>query len=303
MVTDVGGVDDKSFNQSTWEGLSKFGKDTGVHFAYKQSKTDADYAKNLEALTKDRYGLIFGVGYLLHEPISSIAIKNKKGKYAIVDSYVNQPNVASVVFKEHEASFLAGVVAGLKTETNNVGFIGGIQSSMIKAYEAGFVAGVKAVNPSAEVAIQYAGSFGAPDKGQAIASAMYSAGSDIIYHASGGTGNGVFAAAKQLKMKDPSQNIWVIGVDRDQHYEGMVKVDGKEYNVTLTSALKKVDVAVYDIASRTKKGQFPGGKAISYGIAENGVDVATANLDYNTIKKVEEYKKKVKSGEIKVPHN
>ncbi|WP_163103299.1 BMP family lipoprotein [Peribacillus alkalitolerans] len=305
MVTDIGGVDDKSFNQSAWEGLQKFGEDNGLEkgkgIDYLQSKTDADYTTNLNSLVRNKFDLIYGIGYLLAEPVAEVADQRKDTNFAIVDSVVEKDNVASITFKEHEGSFLVGVIAGLTTKTNKVGFIGGMDGSLINKFEVGFVAGVKSVNPKAEVEIQYAGSFGDPTKGKEIANSMYSNNADIIYHASGGTGAGVFTSAKELKKKDPNANIWVIGVDRDQAEEG--KVPGTDANITLTSMVKRVDIAVAELAEKTKNGEFPGGEVIEFGLEENGVSIAPTqdNVSPDALKAVEEWTAKIKGGEIKVP--
>ncbi|KYD23812.1 hypothetical protein B4113_3177 [Geobacillus sp. B4113_201601] len=310
MVTDVGGIDDKSFNQSAWEGLQKFGKDNGLEkgrggYDYLQSSSDSDYATNLNKLVRSDFDLIYGIGYLMGDAVKEVAKQNPKNHFAIVDTVVNEPNVASITFKEHEGSFLVGVVAGLMTKTNKIGFVGGMEIPLIEKFESGFRAGVKAVNPKAKVEVQYAGGFDQADKGKAIASSMYASGIDIIYHASGATGNGVFSEAKDLKKKDPNRKIWVIGVDKDQAPEGEVKVGDKTYNVTLTSMVKRVDVAVYDLAKQAKAGNFPGGKTIEYGLPENGIRVATTggNVPENVLKAVDEWKQKIIKGEVKVPTN
>ncbi|WP_199478309.1 BMP family lipoprotein [Peribacillus saganii] len=306
MVTDIGGVDDKSFNQSAWEGLVEYGKKNNLEkgnkgYDYLQSKSDADYSTNLNRLAREDYDLIYGIGYLLAEPVKEIADQRKETKFAIVDSVVEGDNVASITFKEHQGSFLTGVVAGLTTKTNKIGFVGGMDSELINKFEVGFVAGVKSVNPDAKVDIEYAGSFGDAAKGKAIAGKMYNSGADIIYHASGGTGNGVFAEAKELKAKDPNKEIWVIGVDKDQHQEGFVKDLNK--SVTLTSMVKRVDLAVADVAQRAKDGKFPGGEVIEYGLEENGVSIAPTqdNVSEEALKAVEEWTGKIKSGEVTVP--
>ncbi len=167
-------------------------------------------------------------------------------------------------------------------------------------FEAGYVAGAKAANPKVKVDVQYAGSFNDAAKGQAIAKRMYDSGADIIFHAAGGTGNGLFTEAKERKQKDPNADVWVIGVDRDQYDEG--KVDDKT-NVTLTSVLKRVDIAAEDIAKQSKDGKFPGGKTISFGLKDNGVALADSHgaITADTQKKIDEYKDKIIKGEIKVP--
>ncbi|WP_163652875.1 BMP family protein [Listeria sp. PSOL-1] len=310
MVTDTSGVDDRSFNQSAWEGLEKFGKDNHLQkgtdgYNYLQSSSEADYKTNLNTAVRSNYNLILGIGYKIKEALTTIAKQQPDQQFAIVDEAIDgHKNVASIGFKDNDGSFLAGVVAALTTKTKKVGFVGGVKGAVIDRFEAGFTAGVKAANPDVKVEVQYANEFAKADKGQQIASAMYSGGVDVIFHAAGATGNGVFAEAKNLKKKDPSRDVWVIGVDRDQWDEGKVKAnDGKEYNVTLASEVKRVDIAVEDLAKRTKAGNFPGGKKLEYGLDKDAVGLSPHqdNISKDVLTKVEEYKKKMISGEIKVP--
>ena len=210
-----------------------------------------------------------------------------------MDSVVDLPNVASLTFKDNEAAFLAGVAAAKTTKTKQVGFIGGVEGFVIDRFEAGFVEGVKAVDPSIKVEVQYAGSFADAAKGKQLAAAMYSGGADVIFHASGGTGNGVFSEAKDIVTNDPKREVYVIGVDLDQDAEGLVTVDGKERHLTLASAVKK-------FAQETKEGQFKSGNTV-YGLKDGGVDLTTAQLSPEAKKAVEEYKAKIVKGEITVP--
>jgi basic membrane protein A and related proteins len=176
---------------------------------------------------------------------------------------------------------------------------------VIERFEAGFLAGVKAVKPDVKVDVQYAGAFDKAELGQTIASKMYSSGADVIFHAAGGTGNGLFKEARDLKKKDPSKNYWAIGVDSDQTAEGIVDIGGKEHNVIITSALKRVDNAVKDLSTKAANGEFPGGQASTYGLVEEGVGLAPINAAVATKAdieaKVEEFKAKIVSGEITVP--
>lgn len=311
MVTDEGGVDDKSFNQSAWEGIQEYGKENDLEkgkggYNYLQSASDADYATNLNTLVRNDFDLIYGVGFKLQGAVNEIAGQQKNAHFAVVDTVVEQPNVASIIFKENEGSFLAGVVAGLTTKTNKIGFVGGIESDLIKKFEVGFIEGVKAVNPEAKVDAQYVGAFTAADRGKAIASSMYGSGVDIIYHAAGGSGNGVFSEAIDLKVKDPDREIWVIGVDKDQYEDGKGKTkSGEEFDVTLTSMVKRVDVAVKDLAEKAKNGDFPGGQVLEYGIQEDAIGLAPAPHDEHLSKevkaKVAEYQEKILKGDIVVP--
>ncbi|KUP08473.1 CD4+ T-cell-stimulating antigen [Bacillus coahuilensis m2-6] len=310
MVTDVGGVDDKSFNQSAWEGIKAYGADNGLEegnegYSYLQSQSDADYETNLNTLARQDFNLVYGIGFLMMDAVNNVASQQTETQFGIVDAVVEQPNVASITFKENEAGYLAGVAAGLATKTNKVGFIGGMEIEVIDRFEAGFIAGVKAVNPDAEVDSQYAGAFDKAELGQTIAASMYSSNVDVIFHAAGATGNGLFKEARDLKAKDPSRYIWAIGVDADQTAEGLLEIDGEEKNIILTSALKRVDVAVKDLAEQAKAGTFPGGEVINYGLAEDGVGLAPVNPDVENVddinSKVEEYKEQIKNGEIEVP--
>ncbi|WP_409253757.1 BMP family protein [Bacillus sp. SCS-153A] len=310
MVTDVGGVDDKSFNQSAWEGLKAFGDESGLEkgksgYDYLQSQSDADYATNLNKLVRQDFDLVFGIGFLMYDAINEIAQQQKEAQFAIVDAVVEQPNVASITFKEQEAAYLAGIAAGLATKSNNIGFIGGMDIEVITRFEAGFLAGVKAVNPDAKIQSEYAGAFDKAELGQTIASKMYSSGADVIFHAAGGTGNGLFKEARDLKAKDPDRYIWAIGVDSDQSAEGVVEAGGEEKNVILTSALKRVDNAVLDLSTKTMNGNFPGGEVITYGLVEDGVGLAPVNEEVpnkdEITSTVEEHKEKIINGEIEVP--
>jgi basic membrane protein A and related proteins len=306
MVTDVGGVDDKSFNQSAWEGLQAFGEENGLEkgkggFDYLQSQSDADYSTNLNNLVRQDFDLVFGIGFMMQGAVDEIAQQQKDAHFAIVDAEVQQPNVASILFKEQEASFLAGIAAGLTTKSNKIGFIGGVEGAVIERFESGFLAGVQAINPEAQVDVQYAGAFDKAELGQTIAAKMYSSGADVIFHAAGGTGNGLFKEARDLKQKDPSKEIWAIGVDSDQTAEGVVG----DHNVIITSALKRVDNAVKDLSTKAKEGNFPGGEITTYGLAEDGVGLAEINDEVSVKSDIEaavtEWQDKIKSGDVVVP--
>jgi len=305
MVTDVGGVDDKSFNQSAWEGVQDYGKEHNLKkgdggFDYLQSKSDADYDSNLNALLRRDFNLIYGIGFMMEDSMTAIAEENPDNKFAIIDAEVKADNVVSVLFKEQEGAFLAGVAAAKMSKSGKVGFVGGVDIPVINRFEAGFVEGAKAVNPDIEIQSKYTGAFDKADLGKVTANSMYSSGVDVIFHAAGATGNGVFSEAKERKKKDPNANIWVIGVDADQYEEG--KVDDKT-NVTLTSMLKGVNTAVVDISNKAKNGEFPGGKTLTYGLAEDGVKLADSRgaIPEDVQKVIDEYKEKIAKGEIKVP--
>ena len=306
MVTDVGGVDDKSFNQSAWEGIQAFGKDYNLEqgdngYDYLQSQSDADYIPNLNQMVRRDFDLIFGIGYLFIEAINEVAQQNPDVYFGIVDAEVDQPNVVSIMFKEQEASFLAGVAAALTTKTGKVGFVGGIELDVIKRFESGFRAGVAAVDPNIEVIVNYVGAFDDVAGGQQAASAIYNQGADVIFHASGDTGNGVFAEAKELVQQNPDNRVWVIGVDRDQYDQG--EVEGLGINVTLTSVLKHVGNAVYEVSERAMNGDFPGGETLWFGLADEGVGLATTgdHIPQEHWDVINEWKEKIVNGEITAP--
>jgi len=304
MVTDTGGVDDKSFNQSAWKGIQEYGEENKLEkgdggFDYLASKEDADYLPNLNKLVQRDFDLIVGVGFLLKESIEEIATQRTDNNFALVDEVSDLPNVASLMFKEQEGAFLAGVAAARMTKSDKIGFIGGMEIPVIERFEAGFVAGVAAVKPELKVDIQYTGDFAKAELGKATANRMYSSGVDIIFHAAGGSGNGVFSEAKERKKADPNAYVWVIGVDSDQYDEGKVGDD----NITLTSMLKRVDIAVKNTADLAAKGDFPGGKVTTFGLADEGIALADSRgaIPQEVMDEVEEFTKKIADGEIEVP--
>ncbi|AIQ11835.1 BMP family lipoprotein [Paenibacillus durus] len=296
MVTDVGGVNDKSFNQSAWEALQALEKENGVKVQYLQSNSSANYEPNLNQFIKDGYALTWGIGFDMGDSVKKVANENPDAKLAIIDNVVDAPNVESVTFSENEGSFLVGVVAGLTTKTNKVGFIGGAESPVIKRFEAGFKAGVAAVNPSAKVTPIYAGAYDKPDIGKSLAATMYDAGNDIIFPAAGATGNGVFNEAKS-RNKAGGAKVWVIGVDKDQSIEF-----GND--VTLTSMMKRVDEAVKVVSKQIIDGTFKGGTTTVLGLKDNGVglpETSKANVSADILAKVDDYKQQIIDGKITVP--
>lgn len=292
MVTDVGGVNDQSFNQSAWEGLQRTQKDFGINVTYKESKQDADYAPNMETLTDAEYNLIWGIGFLMGDAIKETAQINPDQKYAIIDfSYGDKTpkNVTGVVFQEEQPSFLVGYIAGKLTKTNKVGFVGGIKFSLIEKFEYGYMTGVKLANPKCEILSQYAESFTDAAKGKAITNNMYQQGADIVFHASGGVGDGVIEAAKE-------KGKWAIGVDKDQNFLAPDNV--------LTSAMKRVDNAIYDVVRRLKDGQWKGGDTVVYNLSNEGVGIAPTSgkhVPASILKEVDQLIARIKKGEIVVP--
>ncbi|MCT4593515.1 MAG: BMP family ABC transporter substrate-binding protein [Anaeromicrobium sp.] len=291
MVTDVGGVNDKSFNQSAWEGLQKAENELGIKPGYQESKQEADYSSNLELLTDAGNDLVWGIGFLMGSQVEEAAKDYPEQKFAIIDNYYENPseNLLGITFKEQEASFLVGYIAGKMTKTNKVGFIGGMDFSVIHRFDYGFKAGVKHANPEAEILSQYAGAFDKPAIGRSIAESMYAKDADIIFHAAGDTGNGMIEVAKE-------KGKYAIGVDKDQNPDAPENV--------ITSAVKRVDNAIYNVAKDLKEGNFKGGTNITYGLAEGGVDIAPSSdklVPKEILDEVAKLKEQIIAGEIKVP--
>lgn len=296
MVTDLGSVNDKSFNQSAWEGLQQLEKDKGFKVKYLEPKSDADVEPSLLQFVNSKTDLTWATAATLADAVTTIATNNPNAKLGIVDAEIaGIDNVVSVSFKENEGAFLAGVVAASMTKTDKIGFVGGMEIPVIQRFQAGFEAGVHAVKPDATIVVNYVGVFNRVDMGKSAAATMYNDGVDIIFHAAGGTGNGVFNEAQE--RFDNGEKVWVIGVDKDQSLEF-----GDD--ITLTSMMKNVDKAVYDISERAANDKFPGGEVVLLGLADDGVGLATTsekNVPKDVLDVVEGYKEKIISGETKVP--
>ena len=296
MVTDTGGVNDKSFNQSAWEGLQNFSEKTGAEVSYLESTQEAEYVPNLDKLVDEGKDLVWGIGFAMAGALTEAAEMNPDVNYAIVDNaYEEVPeNVTCVVFSAQDPSFMVGYIAGLTTKTDSVGFVGGMTSNIIDQFEYGYRAGVdyaaKELGKEIKVDVQYAESFTDAAKGKAIATTMFSNGADIVFHAAGGTGVGVIEAAVE-------ENKFAIGVDSDQS-------DLAPNNI-LTSALKRVDVAVELISQKLKDGEEIGGQTFEYGLSDGAVGIPTENpnMDPEVYDKAIALQEKSASGELVVPYN
>ena len=268
MITDTGGIKDQSFNQSAWEGLEKLNQDTGAEVKYIESKQASDFVTNLNNLGDNGANLLWGIGYACADAILEAAQTNPELSYAIVDNaYEETPaNVTGVMFRAQEPSFMVGYIAGRTTTTGKVGFVGGIQSGLLDQFQYGYEAGVqyaaKELGKDITVSVQYAESFSDAAKGKAIAAKMYTDGCDVVYQAAGGTGTGVIEAAQEADK-------WVIGVDRDQAYLAPKNV--------LTSALKLVGKAVYNVSKEAIDGKEIGGKTYTFGLKEECVGIPEEN--------------------------
>ena len=291
MITDVAGVNDQSYNQSAWEGLERAGKELGVEVKYLESTQDSDYATNAETLVDEEVDLIIGVGSKLGPAIKEAAKNYPEQKFAIIDETYDEipSNVKSVLFEAEQSSYLVGLIAGKMSETKNVGFIGGLDIPVVNTFKYGYMAGVKTANADCEIQTQYANSFTDQAKGRAISSQMMSKNADVIFIAGGDVGTGAIEAIKE-------SNKYAIGVDRDQS-------DLAPNNV-LSSAIKRVDVGMYETVKELVEGNFQGGKSVTYGLEQNGVGIAdtTSNLvPQEILDFVNEQIEKLKSGEISVP--
>ncbi|MDI9472580.1 MAG: BMP family ABC transporter substrate-binding protein [Bacillota bacterium] len=304
LVTDTGGIDDKSFNQGTWEGVVRYAEENGLvlneDYSFLQSISDADYIPNLSQYADQEADLIVAAGFLFEKAIDEISTNYPDQKILFIDAVVDAPNVMSAVFAEHEGSFLVGVAAALKAQEagkDMVGFVGGADFDLIQRFEAGFEQGVKAVAPDMQIVVQYASGFDKAEEGQSLATKMFDDGCYVIYHAAGGTGNGVIKEAKDRATE--GQDVWVIGVDKDQYEEGFFG-DGSK-SVILTSMLKGVDEAAYQACKEVAAGTFAGGVR-TFDLKADGVRIPdnNPNLTDEWVSIINEFAEKIKAGEIEV---
>ena len=313
LVFDIGGKGDKSFNDSASRGLAWAAADFEIKRIELEPGVDADREVNLRNLAMIGYEVIIGVGFLFTDAINTVADEFPDTKFAIVDGFIpDKPNVMSLLFPEPHGSFLVGMIAGMKAledGKDTVGFVGGMDISLINGFEAGYIAGVHYVYPECKILSAYAGdtpvAFADPVKGKELALSQYDNGAWVVYHASGLTGAGVFEAAKERKR-------FVIGVDSNQNYMGYVEETKESFG--LTSMLKQVDVSVYLAIKAAVEGTFKGGievfgldrtatigdvtySGVGYAVDKYNEDLITPEM----ITKVEEAKAKIISGEIVVP--
>ena len=291
MVTDVGGVNDGSFNQSAWEGLQRAAENFGCEVKYIESKGDADFVPNIESFLDEDYDLIICTGYVMADAVRDAAELNPDQKFAIVDDASNADldNVTCMMFEQEQASYLVGLAAGYTTESNVVGFVVGQANETMNSFGYGYLAGVLDANPDATILQYNANSFGDASAGKTAVNTMVTKGADVVFHAAGGTGLGVIDGCKE-------NGIWAIGVDSDQSPLAPETI--------LTSALKRVDNACYDAAKKTILGTLEGGLS-TYDLAAGGVDIAptTDNLSKDVIEKIEKAKEDIIAGDLVVPKN
>lgn len=308
VITDLQGIDDKSFSEITWRGVSEFADEHENVKAQYITPKDGELptlVSAVDSLVMSGNEVIVLTGFTFEETAGQVAKLYPDVKFILVDGqplvsgeYQTFDNVVSIYFKEHESAFLAGVASALETQTNKLGFVGGIPNDAVKKFGWGYVAGVAYANQVYGTQAQvtdyvYSGSFSDVSMGQALGGGMYDKGVDIILQASGGVGLGIFAEAK---VRD---NAKVVGVDVDQYHEG--KTDNG--SITLTSAMKNIDVAVKEQLENYLDGDFKGGQKFTLGINDNGVGLPqeNPNLSEDTIAKVSEVVEKIKNGEVVVP--
>lgn len=298
LVFDVGGRGDKSFNDAAYLGVERAAKELNVEVSYLEPSSTEDRESALRLFAARKLDLVIGVGFIFSSDIEAVARAYPDIRFAGIDYSPSAngipPNVAALSFRENEGSFLVGAVAGLMTKSHHVGFVGGMTGPLIAKFEAGYFAGVEATCPQCEIHSAYAGAspdaYRDPAKGKALANAQIAAGSDIIYHASGSTGHGVFEAAHDA-------HIQAIGVDADQHDEMPGTV--------LTSMIKRADVAVFETIKAVVEHRFHGGAQV-FGLADSGVDYIhdgphAEGIPDDVKARVQELRGEVVAGKIVVP--
>lgn len=258
IVYSTGGLGDKSFNDSAHRGLQQAEQELGINFEFIEPRDSAENEDALRSFAEDGFDLVIAVGFQMVDALNIVAAEYPHINFAIIDSVVEMDNVASLVFSEHQGSFLAGALAALVSESGTIGFIGGVDFALIHRFEGGFVSGARYINPDINIISQYAGSFRDPATGKEIALSQIDRGADVIYHASGGTGGGLFEAALE-------REIFAIGVDSNQNWQ--------QPGFIIASMLKRVDVAVFETVRSLVDGEFEGGVVRVFDLAINGVGI------------------------------
>lgn len=294
LILDKGGRDDKSFNAAAFEGVTKAKKELGITYKYVEAMDDAAIETTMRSFAQKKFDLIIGVGFAMTDGVKKVSAQFPNLKFALVDAEVKQPNVRSLLFEEHEGSFLVGYIAGLTSKSGKVGFIGGMDVPLIRRFQLGFDAGVKKANPKATVMSNYIGVTGEawnnPAKAKELALSQINQGVDIVFGAAGASNYGVFDAVEE-------KNKLAIGVDSNQNWVKPGKI--------LTSMLKRVDVAVFNVIKEVKDGIFKGGVE-RFGLQNQGVDYALDQHNKDLIsadvkKKTDQIKAEIIAGKIKVP--
>jgi basic membrane protein A len=290
MVTDTAGLGDQNFNTLAKAGLDRAVEELGVQGEVIESRDAASYIPNLTQAA-EQSSLAVGVGFLLTEAITEVANQYPDKNFLIIDSISEAPNVQGVLFREHEGAFLSGVLAGLMTESNQLGVVGGEKIPPVVRYAVGFEAGAKSVNPDVEVVVAYADTFTDPALGKELTLAQYNQGVDIAFPVAGATGTGSFEAAKEL-----GAGHWVVAADTDQSQLGA------EYQLGVSE--KGVDTALFLAAQQVVEGTFAGGEQ-SLGLAEGGVGLGHLHesVPQDVLDTVAAYEQAIIDGTIRVPAN
>ncbi len=287
FVTDTGGINDKSFNQGTWEGIQKYAEDNDVEVSYIETQDQSQTEQNLNAAAA-KSDLVIAAGFTASNALYKAALSNPDTNFVLIDSEpadengnsMELDNVHSYLFNEHEAGYLVGYVAGKTTETNVVGYIGGMKTPPVQRFGLGYVQGVQAANPDCEVLYNYSGSFENVSLGKTSAEAMYSQDADIIFTAAGGVNTGVIEAAKEQRQS--GNEAWVIGVDRDMYADGVYNDEGD--SVILTSAVKQVGEAAYEaLTLQFETGFEAGTESLGYQDGGVGLPEENPNLDQEVV--------------------
>ncbi len=302
LVFDVGGRGDKSFNDSAWRGLDRAVRELGVQAEYIEPGEGSDRESGIRLLAAKGFDLIIGVGFIFSDDLYAMAGEYTRTRFACPDyakfdahGFVVPPaNMVALKFREEEGSFLVGALAALVSQTHAVGFVGGMDIPLIHKFEAGYRAGAKYVCPECRVFVGYAGvtgdAFKNPAKGKELALSQYGNGADVIFHAAGTTGLGVFEAARET-------NNYAIGVDADQWNEAPGRV--------LTSMTKELEVGIYETVKRVRDGNWQGG-VLQFGLREKGVDYVYDEHNRALIgdavhARVEQLRADIIAGKIQVP--
>lgn len=300
IVFDIGGKDDRSFNAAAWQGVQRAAKDFPIVLRDIEPGTPNAIEPAMRAFAEQDFDLIIGVGFA-QEPIMQMVAKDYPNiQFAIIDGVSKLPNVASLVFKEHEGSFLVGILAAKESKTGTIGFLGGMDIGLIHRFAQGYEEGAKSVNPNIRVIRNYVGvtdaAWNNPGKGKELSLAQIGKGADVIFTAAGNSGLGAFDAVEQQGKQNGRATHFVIGVDSNQN---MVKP-----GFVLTSMVKRVDNAVYDIVRDVVNHQFSPGLHV-FGLDKDGVGYAMDEYNKDlvspeAIQQAEDAKKKIIAGEIKV---
>jgi basic membrane protein A len=309
LLTDATGIDDKSFNAAAWRGILEFYGDTwnnpskrGKSYEVVSAQTQDMYIPNIRQATDEGYDLIVVTGFTFADAVSQVAGGNPDQKYMIVDvGWLSEPNILQAVYAEHEGSFLVGAAAAMKAKEEGItnprfGFIGGVPGATITKFEVGYVQGVLSVIPDAQIVDYYVNSWGDPALAKTQAKTWYDSGVYAIYSAAGGSGNGTIAQAKEYRSA--GRNVWAIGVDSDQHEEGLYTATE---SAVLTSMLKRVETSLIYGLNSVKNNTFKG-EVITFDIAKDGVGFSTTNpaLSGDIVDQLNQLQRQIVSGQISI---